>query len=107
MHFLKKEVVVLENLLFSGVEYNFEKNTEHERLTVYDYDSIMHYGPYAFTANGKKTIVPIKDPTLTIGQRNGLSAMDITELNVLYDCQSKYSLYCFHHSKSVCHYLIG
>jgi len=71
-----------------GVEYNFQKNTEHERLTVYDYDSIMHYGPYAFTANGKKTIVPIKDPTLTIGQRNGLSAMDITELNVLYDCQS-------------------
>ena len=87
------------------MEYNFEKNTEHETLTAYDFDSIMHYGAYAFTANGKKTIVAIKDPTTTIGQRDGLSNKDIAELNALYDCQSKHGLYHFHYLKSVCFYL--
>eukprot|EP00795_Rhopilema_esculentum_P007452 gene7452-13218_t len=73
----------------SGVESNFQKNTKHEMLVNYDYDSVMHYGSYAFSANGKKTIVPIANPSAVIGQRNGLSPKDITELNVLYDCQSK------------------
>ena len=58
-------------------------------LSLYDYDSIMHYGSYAFSSNGKKTIVPIQDPAATIGQRDDLSAKDISELNTLYDCQSK------------------
>lgn len=26
----------------------------------YDYASIMHYGPYAFSGSGKKTIIPRK-----------------------------------------------
>ena len=71
------------------MESNFKKNTKHEMLVNYDYESVMHYGSYAFTANGKKTIVPIADPGAVIGQRDGLSPKDITELNVLYDCQSE------------------
>ena len=67
-------------------------NSRHELLSSYDYGSIMHYGEYAFSANGKKTIVAIQNPTATIGQRQHLSSNDISELNILYDCQSTVSL---------------
>ena len=55
--------------------------------TPYDYQSIMHYGPAAFTINGARTIVP-KDSTYAdiIGQRNGLSAGDIRRINTKYNC---------------------
>jgi Astacin (Peptidase family M12A)/FG-GAP-like repeat/FG-GAP repeat len=49
----------------------------------YDYDSIMHYGAFDFSSNGKATITP-KNPNATIGQRNGLSAGDIAATNSLY-----------------------
>ena len=79
------------------MDYNFEKNTRHELLSGYDYDSLMHYGPYAFSSNGKKTIVPIQNPSAVIGQRDNLSAKDIAELNALYDCQSNsfFMIYLF------------
>jgi hypothetical protein len=49
----------------------------------YDYDSIMHYGFYDFSSNGKQTITP-KDPDAYIGQRDALSAGDIAAINNLY-----------------------
>lgn len=49
----------------------------------YDYDSIMHYSAYAFSKNGKPTIVPL-DEHVTIGQRDHLSMGDITAVNTLY-----------------------
>ena len=67
----------------------FDKNSMQESLSSYDYNSIMHYGAYAFSSNGKKTIVPISNPSAAIGQREGLSANDIIEINALYDCQSE------------------
>ena len=68
---------------------NFQKAENQEMLTDYDYNSVMHYGPYSFSANGKKTIVPISNPNANIGQRDGMSPQDIIEINALYDCQSK------------------
>lgn len=55
--------------------------------TSYDYQSIMHYGPMAFTKNGAKTIIP-NDPSYSdvIGQRNGLSDGDIRRINTKYKC---------------------
>ncbi|CAO1322254.1 unnamed protein product [Diamesa tonsa] len=58
--------------------------------TEYDYDSITHYSTNAFSNDGKPTIVsktPGKD--LTMGQRDHLSAGDITRLNRMYDCPDK------------------
>ncbi len=55
----------------------------------YDYGSIMHYGKTAFgkkAANGTKlkTIVPKPNPNVSIGQRTGLSKLDIDGINHLY-----------------------
>ncbi|XP_016977285.1 zinc metalloproteinase nas-13 [Drosophila rhopaloa] len=49
----------------------------------YDYDSIMHYGPFAFSKNGKPTIVPLKADA-KIGQATRLSPKDIETLNRMY-----------------------
>jgi len=58
----------------------------------YDYDSVMHYSKYAFTKNGNPTLMPTHPPTAQIGQRNGLSSMDILRINKLYGCGKAYIL---------------
>ena len=70
----------------TGKRSNFEipSNNISEDVGGYDYDSIMHYGPDAFSNTDKEpTIVP-KESGVTIGQRNGLSADDITTINTMY-----------------------
>ncbi|KAF1516886.1 Astacin-like metalloendopeptidase, partial [Eudyptes chrysocome] len=53
----------------------------------YDYSSVMHYGPYTFTnTTGEATIVPIPDGSVHIGQRQGLSNLDVAKINKLYNC---------------------
>ncbi|XP_030383798.1 zinc metalloproteinase nas-13 [Scaptodrosophila lebanonensis] len=49
----------------------------------YDYASIMHYGPFAFSKNGQRTIVPLQGD-VHIGQKNGLSAKDVLKLSRIY-----------------------
>lgn len=51
----------------------------------YDYDSIMHYPPTAFSANGNPTILP-NVPGVDIGQRTHLSEIDINEIRAAYKC---------------------
>ncbi|KAK3751772.1 hypothetical protein QZH41_013230, partial [Actinostola sp. cb2023] len=78
----------------TGKEYNFDKYSHGQLDSLgaqYDYDSIMHYGKYGFSRNGKQTLVAIDNPSRELGQRDGLSAGDILKLNVLYDCSSKFS----------------
>uniref|UniRef100_A0AAG5DNC9 Metalloendopeptidase n=1 Tax=Anopheles atroparvus TaxID=41427 RepID=A0AAG5DNC9_ANOAO len=74
-----------------GTEYNFNKYDSSwitDFNVRYDYGSIMHYGPTAFSINGQRTIVP-KDPTAIIGQRVGMSEKDISKLNLMYGCLPK------------------
>jgi hypothetical protein len=56
----------------------------------YDYGSIMHYPRKIF---GKKssdpTVIPKRNPDAEIGQRKGLSKLDILQVGKLYGCPAK------------------
>ena len=70
-----------------AMAFNFYKQQTINLDTPYDYSSIMHYGRTAFsTQYGRDSITPIPDSNVRIGQRNGLSDMDILRINRLYDC---------------------
>ncbi|KAL2735847.1 seminal metalloprotease 1-like [Vespula squamosa] len=86
-------VVIHWDNIKPGKEHNFKK---YDRNTVtdfgypYDYDSVMHYSAHAFSANGKETIIPkVKDAK--IGQRNGLSKIDVSKLQAMYrdECDNR------------------
>ncbi|XP_050428943.1 low choriolytic enzyme-like [Adelges cooleyi] len=52
----------------------------------YDYTSVMHYPRYAFSKNGKETIVARNDPNMALGQRNGATATDLQKVYAMYSC---------------------
>lgn len=52
-------------------------------LGPYDYASILHYGPRAFSRSGRPTIVP-RVEGVTIGQREGLSELDRAAIEEVY-----------------------
>lgn len=70
--------------------YNFDKVSS--RLysnfgTDYDMFSIMHYDPFSFSRNGRRTIVPYDDKYRDIiGQRTALSKGDVLRLQNMYEC---------------------
>ncbi len=64
--------------------YNFEQHlTDGRDYGEYDYQSIMHYPPDAFSKNGEKTIIPLMD-NVEIGQRRHLTEKDIAAVNEMY-----------------------
>ncbi len=75
--------IVWENIE-ETYRYNFSQHiTDGQDYGDYDYQSIMHYTPYAFSKNGEKTIIPLQDG-VEIGQRNHLSFKDIAAINAMY-----------------------
>ncbi|KAF2352511.1 Peptidase M12A [Trinorchestia longiramus] len=73
-----------------GAEHNFDKYDDTYITDFgypYDYNSVMHYGAFAFSANGLRTIVTTDpDYAFVIGQRDGLSQIDLDKLLAMYNC---------------------
>ncbi|XP_063045807.1 hatching enzyme 1.2-like [Engraulis encrasicolus] len=66
---------------------NFAKRNTNNLDIPYDYGSVMHYRRYAFTTTrGRETITPIPNSNVKIGQRTGMSKIDIQRINKLYQC---------------------
>lgn len=75
--------IVWENIE-ENHKYNFEQHfTDGKDFGDYDYQSIMHYGPYSFSKNGEKTIIPLAEG-VEIGQRTRLSDKDIAAVKAMY-----------------------
>lgn len=75
--------IVWENI-DDNYRYNFDQHlSDGQDYGDYDYESIMHYNAYAFSKNGKKTIVPLQD-NIEIGQREHLSTKDIAAVRAMY-----------------------
>ncbi|KAM8921420.1 embryonic protein UVS.2-like [Pelodytes ibericus] len=66
---------------------NFKKLVTNNLGLPYDYSSVMHYPRYAFSnTTNQATIVPKPDPNVTIGQTDGLTPLDVSKINSLYQC---------------------
>ncbi|XP_073530013.1 meprin A subunit alpha [Phyllobates terribilis] len=74
-----------------GMAHNF--NTYDDTYitdlnTPYDYESVMHYGPYSFNKNAGVPTITAKITAFNniIGQRLDFSAIDLERLNRMYNC---------------------
>ena len=68
----------------AGREHNFNQHiTDGDDVGDYDYGSIMHYPDWAFSKNGRPTIVP-KKQNVKIGQRDSLSDGDVAAVLSIY-----------------------
>eukprot|EP00559_Dactyliosolen_fragilissimus_P007817 CAMPEP_0184863690 /NCGR_PEP_ID=MMETSP0580-20130426/12155_1 /TAXON_ID=1118495 /ORGANISM="Dactyliosolen fragilissimus" /LENGTH=356 /DNA_ID=CAMNT_0027362161 /DNA_START=238 /DNA_END=1305 /DNA_ORIENTATION=+ len=71
----------------TGMANNFAKQTNGNSLgSPYDYGSVMHYGAWDFSSNGKKTIETPNGED--IGQRQKADDLDINQLRLMYQCST-------------------
>jgi hypothetical protein len=85
-------VIVYDGNIKLDQKHNFEKKGMSTlQYGTYDYDSIMHYEYYAFTANGQPTITPrdSRIPMTRLGQRTRLSELDVVALQQAYGGPAK------------------
>lgn len=71
----------------STMIHNFAQHiTDGDDLGAYDYGSVMHYPPDAFSINGQPTIEALQPipPGIVLGQRSGLSQGDIEAVHMMY-----------------------
>jgi hypothetical protein len=76
-------VRILWENIEDGKAHNFEHRISYGGdLGAYDFDSIMHYSPYAFSKNGRPTIETLGGQG--IGNRSSLSSGDVTSIKRIY-----------------------
>ena len=73
-----------DNIDTSKVDNFAISDTGRSNYGPYDYASIMHYGNYFFSSNGKPTIQPLLNESVEIGQRIAPSVGDIKAISMLY-----------------------
>lgn len=70
--------------IIEAKKHNFNQHCiDGQDFGNYNFNSIMHYGEYAFSKNNQKTIT-VKNGNATIGQRTSMSAGDINAINAMY-----------------------
>eukprot|EP00112_Aurelia_sp_Birch-Aquarium-sp1_P021049 Seg557.3 transcript_id=Seg557.3/GoldUCD/mRNA.D3Y31 product="Zinc metalloproteinase nas-6" protein_id=Seg557.3/GoldUCD/D3Y31 len=87
-----KYIKIHHSNINDGQLKQFDKYRSGEAATLgmpYDKKSIMHYGNYAFSKNGKKTITSLSNPSELLGNTHAFSKIDIQQLNKYYDCKGK------------------
>ncbi|XP_055349152.1 uncharacterized protein LOC129596022 isoform X2 [Paramacrobiotus metropolitanus] len=80
-----------DNIL-QGNRHNFDIRVRNTRTfgLPYDYASIMHYPVFAAAKDKTKpTIIPTKKPAQCIGQKYGLSFLDVVKIKIAYGCLSE------------------
>ncbi|XP_050993835.1 meprin A, alpha (PABA peptide hydrolase), tandem duplicate 1 [Labeo rohita] len=80
-----------------GMEHNFNKYDDSfvtDLNTPYDYESVMHYRPFAFNKDPNIPTITTNIPEFfnIIGQYLDFSEMDVVRLNRMYNCSSSLTL---------------
>lgn len=95
--------------VIEGLEHNFNKYDDSfvtDLNTPYDYESIMHYRPFAFNKDPAIPTITTNIPEFfkIIGQYLDFSEMDIVRLNRMYNCSSSLTLLdqCTFENMNIC-----
>ncbi|TRY82014.1 hypothetical protein DNTS_021855 [Danionella cerebrum] len=80
-----------------GLQHNFNKYDDSfvtDLNTPYDYESVMHYRPFAFNKDPNIPTITTNIPEFfnIIGQYLDFSEMDVVRLNRMYNCSSSLTL---------------
>ncbi|XP_052047816.1 meprin A subunit alpha [Apodemus sylvaticus] len=100
--------------IMTDYEHNFETyddNTITDLNTPYDYESVMHYGPFSFNKNESVPTITTKIPEFNaiIGQRLDFSTIDLMRLNRMYNCTTTHTLldHCAFEKTNICGMIQG
>lgn len=100
--------------IITDYEHNFntyDDNTITDLNTPYDYESLMHYGPFSFNKNESIPTITTKIPEFNtiIGQLPDFSAIDLIRLNRMYNCTATHTLldHCDFEKTNVCGMIQG
>lgn len=84
-------VTVNYDNILDGYAFNFDVCGGCRITGQYDFASLMHYGPYAFSKNGQPTIT-INGSGASFGQPSSFSVGDVQALQAIYNESSNASL---------------